>query len=171
MPILARQEQNGHIVGPVFNISRTQIASRRVASDDENGWTRVNSNQQQAADPRGDLAVKITLQLRLYGVHEIVIDDCTDQRLVDVRWAVLQAGRALGARPTVTLSNPAGQPPTSVTVTITSAEHADPSCTKARAGLDKLLRAVLEEQPTTCAPRRAIPRQTIPCHPAATAVG
>jgi len=117
-------------------------------------------NTMQTPDPQCDLMTEIALQLRLYGVHEIVIDDCTDQRLVDVRWAVLRAGRMLGARPSIELCTRAGQSPTSLTVIITGGDPAGAECSRARAGLDALLQAVMDEPAPTRAPLRLVPRQS-----------
>ena len=114
----------------------------------------------QTPDPQRDLVTEIALQLRLYGVHEIVIDDCTDQRLVDVRWAVLRAGRMLGARPSIQLLTRGGQSPTSLTVIITGGDPAGPDSSRTRVGLDALLQAVMDEPAPTRAPLRLVPRPT-----------
>ena len=51
-----------------------------------------------------DLVPVITRQLELSGEYRLVLDPREAQRLVDVRWAALGAGRALGRRVRVIIS-------------------------------------------------------------------
>ena len=96
-------------------------------------------------DPQWDLALDIASKLWFYGEHTIDMDPRPHQRLVNVRWAALQAGRLLGVRAKTTVTGPFSRTDPTVRVTITFHDPDGRNRARAQDGFDALLRCMREQ--------------------------
>lgn len=69
-------------------------------------------------DPRDDLVSEIADQLREHGEYVAEVDPRPNQRMVDLRWASLKAGRRLGRRTRMHVSRQASPKDPFVRVTV-----------------------------------------------------
>lgn len=97
-------------------------------------------------DHQWDLTLEIASALWFRGECVLLVDPHPLQQLVDVRWAALQAGRLLGVRAKVEVSEPASARCPIVTATITFDDLDGRGRTRAQAGLEALLRSVRTQQ-------------------------
>jgi len=105
---------------------------------------------QETSEPGGDrqwdLAIDIASELWLYGEYVAELDPLPAQRLVDIRWAALEAGRLLGARAKVRVTETRRKPDPRVTVSVRYVDPNGRSLQRAQEGLDALLRSVQNAQ-------------------------
>jgi len=100
-----------------------------------------------ATDPHWDLVIEIAARLWIDGAYTVDVLPVPTQRFVDLQWAARRAGRALGARARVHVGQPRGDRNGPVTVTVTYVDPDGRGLEKAEAGLEALMRRVLEAQP------------------------
>jgi hypothetical protein len=105
-------------------------------------------NAEPTMDPHWDLVIEIAAKLWVHGTYEVELVPVPAQRFVDLQWAARQAGKVLGARSSVDVSPPRGarDGPVTVTVTITYVDAGGHGDRRAEAGLEALMRQVLEGQ-------------------------
>lgn len=96
-------------------------------------------------DPQWDLVLEIASKLWYYGEHLFVVNPSPHQQLVDVHWAALQAGRLLGVRAKVTVSEPFSKTDPRVTVTITFEDPTGRVRSRAEEGFERLLHEVRQQ--------------------------
>jgi hypothetical protein len=96
-------------------------------------------------DPLWVLTLEIASKLWFYGEYVFDLDPHPHQRLVNVRWAALQAGRLLGVRAKTTVTGPLSRTDPTVTVTITFDDPDGRTRVRAQEGFDALLRSVREQ--------------------------
>ena len=106
----------------------------------------VHDNGEPGGDRRWDLAIDIASELWLYGEYVVELDPLPAQRLVDVRWAALVAGRLLGARAEFRVTEVRREPDPLVRVTVRYVDANGRSLERAQEGLDALLRSVQQAQ-------------------------
>jgi hypothetical protein len=102
-------------------------------------------------DPHWDLVIEIAAKLWVHGTYTVELVPVPTQRFVDLQWAARQAGRVLGGRSWVHVGQPRGarDGPVTVTVTITHVDPGGVGHRRAEAGLEALMRQVLESQAHT----------------------
>jgi hypothetical protein len=99
---------------------------------------------EETRDPQWDLVVEIAAKLWVHGEHVTEVDPSPAQRFVDLQWAARQAGRVLGGRAEVRVSQPRRPGDRMVTVTVTFVDADGPGLQRAEEGLETLMRMVLE---------------------------
>ena len=104
----------------------------------------VHDTSGSGGDRHWDLTLDIASELWLYGEYVVELDPLPAQRLVDIRWAALQAGHLLGARAKIHITETRSVPDRRVTVRIRFVDPNGRSLRRAQEGLDALLRSVLE---------------------------
>lgn len=117
----------------------------------------IQATSEPGGDRQWDLAIDIASELWLYGEYAVELDPLPAQRLVDVRWAALEAGRLLGARAVIRVTETRPMPDPRVTVSVRYVDPSGRSLQRAQEGLDALLRSVQNAQSrndTRAAPRR-----------------
>jgi len=97
-------------------------------------------------DPHWDLVIEIAARLWVDGIYTVELVPVPTQRFVDVQWAARRAGRALGASARVHVGQPRGDRNGPVTVTVTYVDPEGRGLERAEAGLEALMRQVLEEE-------------------------
>jgi hypothetical protein len=128
-----------HSTSPVDNVICS--AARRRLTISGRGMKAEGSR-----DPQWDLVIEIAAKLWVYGEYVAEVDPLPTQRFVDLQWAARQAGRVLGSRPTVHVGQPRGAENRRVTVTVTYRAPEGQDVQRAEAGLETLMRMVLERQ-------------------------
>jgi hypothetical protein len=94
---------------------------------------RAGGAPSEAAVLPRDLVPVIVSQLELAGEYRVTLDPTEAQRLVDIRWAALSAGRLLGRRVGVVTSRAVETRGAPVTVLVGfSAEHHRPTIPRQR---------------------------------------
>jgi len=106
----------------------------------------AHDGSRPSGDPHWDLAIDIAADLWLYGEYVVEMESFPTQRLVDVQWAALQAGRLLGAQAKIDVSEQSCTTEPRVTVTVTFVDPNGRGLERAQKGLDALLRSVHEAQ-------------------------
>jgi hypothetical protein len=79
-----------------------------------------------------DLVPAIARQLERSGEYRLVLDPREAQRLVDVRWAALGAGRALGRKVRVIISRAVETREAPIDVLVAFEDHARPAIPRQR---------------------------------------
>lgn len=105
----------------------------------------MRSETGMSEDPQWDLTLEIASKLWFYGEYVFDMDPLPSQRLVNVRWAALQAGRLLGVRAEVDVTGPFSSTDPTVTVTVTFADPGGRGRARAHEGFEALLRSVREQ--------------------------
>lgn len=107
------------------------------------GVSTVHDNEQR--HPQWDLTLEIASGLWYDGEYTFVVSPEKQQKLVDVHWAALQAGRLLGVRSKVRFRGPSTFDDPTISVTVTFTDPGGLGRKRARDGFEKLLQAVREE--------------------------
>ena len=100
----------------------------------------------QPDDPQWDRVIEIAAKLWVDGSYVVELDTSPTQGFVDLHWAARQAGRVLGGVAQVHTSRPRGPDGRQVEITVTYVDPTGRGLQNAEAGLEKLMRMVLEEQ-------------------------
>ena len=105
------------------------------------------SKPQSAPDGPWDLTIEIAAKLWIDGLYVAEVLPVPTQRFVDLQWAARQAGRVLGGRAQVHIEHPRGEDRHGpVTVSVTYVDPDGHGLERAEAGLEALMRQVLEQQ-------------------------
>ena len=83
-------------------------------------------------DPGEELVDEIADHLREHGEYVANVDPRPNQRMVDLRWASLKAGRRLGIRTRIHVSKPASLDNPTVRVTVVRADRLSHAVKSAR---------------------------------------
>jgi hypothetical protein len=110
------------------------------------GWRAMRSESND--DPQWDLVLEIASKLWYYGEYTVALDPSPHQRLIDIHWAALQAGRLLGVRAKVRVTGPFSQTDPLVSVNITFEDAAGRARSRAQDGFERLLREVRQQYKT-----------------------
>ena len=102
----------------------------------------THDDSDTGGDRQWDLAVDIAADLWLYGEYVVELNPFTAQRMVDVHWAALQAGRLLGARAKIHVGERRHLADPRVTVSVTYLDPNGRGLERVQAGLDALLQSV-----------------------------
>ena len=97
-------------------------------------------------DPLWGLTLEIASKLWFDGRYAFEMDPLPHQRLVNVHWAALRAGRLLGVRAKVKMIGPFSRTDPTVRVTITFDDPDRRGKARAQEGLEALLRPVAEQR-------------------------
>jgi hypothetical protein len=125
--------------------TRTGHKRRLVEHNSGHGVTDMRSESNEHTDPQWELTLEIASKLWYYGQYTFDLDPSPQQRLVDVHWAALQAGRLLGVRAKINVSAPSSKTEPTVTVTIAFDDSDGRSRARAQEGFETLLRSVHEQ--------------------------
>lgn len=106
----------------------------------------IHGTIEPGGDRQWDLAIDIASELWLYGEYVVELDPLPAQRLVDIRWAALEAGHLLGARAEIRVTQTRREPDPRVTVSVRFVDPHGRSLQRAQEGLDALLRSVQKAQ-------------------------
>ena len=98
-------------------------------------------------DPQWELTLEIASKLWFYGEHTIVLHPRPHQRLVNIQWAALQAGRLFDVRAKASVSAPFSKTDPRVAVKITFTDPTGQAMERAQERFDHLLRSVRERYP------------------------
>ena len=104
------------------------------------------STTEPTGDRQWDLAIDIASELWLHGEYVVELDPLPAQRIVDIRWAALEAGHLLGARAKIRVTEVRRRPERRVTVSVRFVDPNGRSLQRAQEGLDALLQSVQEAQ-------------------------
>jgi hypothetical protein len=93
-------------------------------------------------DPQWDFTLLIRAELERYGRYATDVDTRDVQAMADIHWAARQAGRLLGVKVKIDLSEPFGHADARVTATVRCVETGDAHRRLAEEGLQRLLDSV-----------------------------
>jgi len=106
----------------------------------------THDTKEATPDHQWDLALDIASELWLYGEYVVEMDPIPAQRVVDVRWAALQASRLLGDRAKIRVTEMRWGKDPRITMSVRFIDPHGRGLQRAQEGLDALLRSVQEAQ-------------------------